>query len=97
MAKHKSIPDSFLPKKVDVFKLVTTWDKQEKSNGKRYELTEDYHGPGILATVQAEGTTIVECNDGWYNVLYKGERMFYRVGDKVLEDMKELLKNVVQA
>lgn len=59
--------------------IVTDWDKEEKKGGQVITLT-DPHKP-IGQTKLLPGTTLTECNDGYFKVEnQEGEKMHYRIG-----------------
>lgn len=64
--------------------------KKERVNGKIYTVNANCSIPGGIA-VLPPGTELRECNDGYFSVYIDGSKLWFRVGGKIMEAVKEHL------
>lgn len=75
------------------YRVITKHDKELKPNGNKYPLQEQWSAPGQARCPLEPGTTIAECNDGFYEIINtKGEEMCYRIGEKLITQIKHIIK-----
>ncbi len=68
------------------FKMPAFTSKKEKVGGKRFVLTDGY--AGFLLAILPKGTILVECEDKYYQPYIGGSKLFFRIGEVILEKLK---------
>lgn len=64
--------------------------KRERINGRIYTVNANCSIPGGIAVLPS-GTELRECNDGYFSVYIDGSKLWFRVGGKIMEVVKEHL------
>ena len=91
MAKGKSDLSKFTERQAKPpVERIDPLSKRELKDGKVYLLSANCSIPGGIA-VLPPGTELRECYDGYFSVYIGGEKLWFRVGGKIIEAVKEQL------
>ena len=82
--------------RADEYSVVPSlFDRTPITGRTRYKLTDKYVVPGYSDPLP-DIAELVECNDGYWAVIIKGEQMCYRLGPTIIESLKNILLPITQ-
>ena len=74
--------------------IPTAESKETKPGGKKCELVKAILIPVYLKKMQPHITTLVGCNDGWYQVFESNKKKHFRMGPNLVAEVSESIKEI---
>jgi hypothetical protein len=68
--------------------------KKTKPGGKKYDLVKAILIPVYLKKMQPHITTLVECNDGWFQVFENNKKKHFRMGPALVAEVSDSIKEI---
>lgn len=70
-------------------------DREEKVGGKKYKLIKPIIIPVYLKKMMPAVATLVECNDGWFQVHDGENKKLFRLSPKLIKEISDSIKEIV--